>query len=303
MNRHCVWRKQFVTPPKLSSIETVNHIMFERYTEKARRVIFFARYEASCYGTSHIDTEHLLLGLAREGRSLMGRVFGPDLSLHEIRREVEKSITARQRIATSVEVPLSEDSKSVLIFAAEESDRLGSLHIGAEHILLGILRVDRSRAAKILKEKGGELAAIRELLAQPVSLSISEKKRRIVEEGASKLYRFLAKLGPENPGELALLLAKNARIVDSTGVRWRGRDEIERAAKRIFEVYAKQGVTANVETVEEGPGQTLVASVMWEHLTAKDHPSELAHRMTIVLAREDESWVVLFLQATPLQVA
>jgi ATP-dependent Clp protease ATP-binding subunit ClpC len=276
--------------------------MFERYTEKARRVIFFARYEASNYGSPRIDTEHLLLGLAREGRSLMDRVFGPELSLDEIRKKVEKSITPRKRISTSVEVPLSEDSKSVLIFATEESNRVGSLHVGEGHILLGILTVGRSRAAKILKEKGGELAAIRELLAQPIGLSKSEKKARIVAGGASKLHRFLARLGRENPGELALLLAKNALIVDSTGEQWRGRDEIERAAKRIFEVYAKQGVTANVESVEEGPGQTLVASVLWEHLTTEGHPSELAHRMTIVLAREDESWVVLFLQATPLQV-
>src|SRR5690349_24993515 len=77
--------------------------MFERFTEKARRVIFFARYEASQYGSPYIETEHLLLGLLREDRPLAKQFLG-DSYEPSIRSEIERHITARERISTSVEV-------------------------------------------------------------------------------------------------------------------------------------------------------------------------------------------------------
>jgi len=71
--------------------------MVDRFTETARRVIFFARYEARQYGSPYIETEHLLLGVMREGRSLMVHAFGPELDLKEIRREIEKFNRAKRR--------------------------------------------------------------------------------------------------------------------------------------------------------------------------------------------------------------
>src|SRR5215469_15384971 len=137
--------------------------MFERYTEKARRVIFFARYEASQYGSPFIETEHLLLGLLREDRTLAKQFLG---EAHEpsIRTEIEQHITVRERIATSVEVPLTADSKNVLNFAAEEAERLGQRQVGTEHLLLAMLRVDGTLAAQILQGRGLRLAEIREQL-------------------------------------------------------------------------------------------------------------------------------------------
>ncbi len=123
--------------------------MFERYTEKARRAIFFARYEASQYGSPYIETEHLLLGLLREDRALAKRFLGEVNSEEGIRAEIERHTTSRERISTSVEVPLTLESKKILNLAAEEADRLGHRHIGTEHILLGLLRVEDSLAGKI----------------------------------------------------------------------------------------------------------------------------------------------------------
>lgn len=76
--------------------------MFERYTEKARRVIFFARYEASQYGSSYIETEHLLLGLLRGDQVLTRTFLGQSNIQVEIRAEIERHITRRERIPTSV---------------------------------------------------------------------------------------------------------------------------------------------------------------------------------------------------------
>ena len=82
--------------------------MFERYTERARRVIFFARYEASQLGSAGIETEHLLLGLIREGKGLTSRLFSKShLSMEQIRKEVEGRSPYREKVSTSVEIPLS----------------------------------------------------------------------------------------------------------------------------------------------------------------------------------------------------
>ena len=128
--------------------------MLERFTEKARRVIFFARYEASQYGSPCIETEHLLLGLVREDKGLANRYLRAQGSIESIRKEIESRITIRERISTSVEVPLSAESKRILGFAAEEADRLGHKHVGTEHLLLGILREEKCFGAEILQERG-----------------------------------------------------------------------------------------------------------------------------------------------------
>ena len=141
--------------------------MFERYTERARRVLFFARYEASQLGSISIETEHLLLGLIREGKGLTSRIFARShLSLENIRKDIEGRTVFREKVSTSVEIPFSAETKRVLQFAAEEADRLLHNYIGTEHLLLGILREERSVAASILMEKGMRLNAVREDIVQ-----------------------------------------------------------------------------------------------------------------------------------------
>jgi ATP-dependent Clp protease ATP-binding subunit ClpC len=123
--------------------------MFERFTEQARRAIFFARYEASMYGSPYIETEHFLLGLLREDpkvTSLLPGMPSPDA----LRREIEKHIESRERIPTSVEIPLTAQCKRILNFAADEAQRLGPYHVGTEHLLLGIFREKHCLAATIL---------------------------------------------------------------------------------------------------------------------------------------------------------
>src|ERR1700754_3903179 len=137
--------------------------MFERYTEKARRVIFFARYEASQFGAPAIEPEHLLLGLMREDKTLTARFLArAQTSLEAIRKEIEGRAPLREKISTSVELPLAPETKRVLAFAHEESDRLQHRHIGTEHLLLGLLREERSMAAEILYDRGLRLNAGRE---------------------------------------------------------------------------------------------------------------------------------------------
>ena len=136
--------------------------MFERYTEKARRVIFFARYEASQFGSPYIETEHLLLGILREDKALTNRFLRSHVSVESIRKQIERVTVVHEKTSTSLDLPLSNESKRVLVYAAEEVERLGHKHIGTEHLFLGLLREENSFAANILQERGITVAAARE---------------------------------------------------------------------------------------------------------------------------------------------
>jgi Clp amino terminal domain, pathogenicity island component/NTF2 fold immunity protein len=140
--------------------------MFERYTERARRVIFFANYEAKQFGSITIETEHLLLGLIREDKNLTNRFLRNHSSIETSRKEIEGRTTVGERVSTSIDLPLSNECKRILAYAAEEAERLNQRHIGTEHLLLGILREEKCVAAEILHERGLRLNAIREELAR-----------------------------------------------------------------------------------------------------------------------------------------
>jgi ATP-dependent Clp protease ATP-binding subunit ClpC len=113
----------------------------------------------------YIETEHLLLGLLREDKALTNRFLRSHASVESIRKQVEAHTTIREKVSTSVDLPLSDECKRVLAYAAEEAERLGHKHIGTEHLLLGLMREEKSFAANILKERGLELAKVREELA------------------------------------------------------------------------------------------------------------------------------------------
>ena len=164
--------------------------MFERYTEKARRVIFFARYEASQFGSQAIETEHLLLGLLREDKALAHR-FLP-AKTEDIYRTIETATIKREKVSTSVDLPLSEEGKRVLAHAAEEAERLSHKHIGTEHLLLGLLRGEKSFAARILNENGVRLLAVREELSRAMedAQPIAPKAFVLLSEFSSYMTRI-----------------------------------------------------------------------------------------------------------------
>jgi NTF2 fold immunity protein/Clp amino terminal domain, pathogenicity island component len=138
--------------------------MFERFTERARRVIFFARYEASQYGSTTIEIEHLLLGALKEDRDLIKRFSGSSTTAENIRTEIEKHLTLREKVSTSVDLPLSEACKRVLTLALNECVALNHPHVEVEHLLLGILR-QTSTAAQILQTFGIDEFAVRRQIA------------------------------------------------------------------------------------------------------------------------------------------
>jgi len=138
--------------------------MFERYTQEARRVIYFAREEAFLYGSSKIETEHLLLGLVRadpQTRKILG-----ESSAAVVRESVEAAYPQPRRVLpTPADVPLSHESKRALSYAAEEAERLRDQMIRAPHLLLGLLRERQGVAARILAELKVSLEPARRVIA------------------------------------------------------------------------------------------------------------------------------------------
>jgi Clp amino terminal domain, pathogenicity island component len=137
--------------------------MFERYTELARRVIFFARYEASNFGSPYIEPEHLLLGLLREDQLLRSRL--PSGGIEQIRKRIEENNPRREKTSTSVDLPLSTDAKRSLDFGAQESTELNHKVIDCGHLVLGLLRLENSVAAAALQQAGIDGASYRDVVS------------------------------------------------------------------------------------------------------------------------------------------
>jgi ATP-dependent Clp protease ATP-binding subunit ClpC len=136
--------------------------MFERFTDRARRVVVLAQEEARMLNHAHIGTEHLLLGLVHEGQGVAARALEAlGISLEAVRREVEE-IIGRGEQPPSGHIPFTPRAKKVLELSLRESNQLGHEYIGTEHILLGLLREGEGVAAQVLVKMGTDLNRVRQ---------------------------------------------------------------------------------------------------------------------------------------------
>lgn len=200
--------------------------MFERYTESARRALFFARYEVCQLGARKIETEHLLLGVSRAARGVVARVLEEaDLSTETLRREIAGMTTTRGRISASVEIPFSESTKRTLQFAVEEADRLTDRYIGVEHLLLGILRENDAVAAPLLASHGVKLGDVRTALMLADSAEVELPPADIVMHAAHEIDQLKESIDA--------LAAFSADSGEAREIRKSIRDRLE-ALKRFF---------------------------------------------------------------------
>ena len=276
--------------------------MFERFTEKARRVVFFARFEASQYGSPAIDTEHFLLGLLREDYRTAKHLL-PDLqSAEHLREQIEVQITRGERYPSSVEVPLSRNSKQALKIAATESDRWGHRHIGTEHLLLGLLQVSTGHAAKVLLADKIDLAKVRQRLREikapdhsPVDLELSAASA--AEKGAFE--QFIVSLREGNWQELANFFSRKASFVDAQGRLWTGREEIAGNLRTLLAPFATKHAKYHLEKDVCREAEFWIGNVFWEGIHVQANPLPGLMRMTVAFANDGGEWSIFLLQLTP----
>src|ERR1035437_7472937 len=236
--------------------------MFERYTEKARRVIFFARYEASQFGSPFIETEHLLLGLLREDKALTNRFLRSHASIESIRKQIEGRTPIREKVSTSVDLPLSQECKRVLAYAAEEAERLAHKHIGTEHLLLGLLREDKSFAAEILHERGLRLSTLREELSR-VQTDKATAARPKETSLLGEFSRDLTQSAMEN--QLDPLVGREAEL------------------ERLVQILCRRTKNNPVLIGEPGVGKTAIVEGLAQKIADGDVPSFLADKRILAL--------------------
>jgi uncharacterized protein (TIGR02246 family) len=269
--------------------------MFEQYTEKARRVIFFARYEASQYGNPYIETEHVLLGLFREDQRLAQKFLNKRGGAQSLREEIESHIKRGERLSTSVEVPLSAESKRILNLAAEESERLGQKHVGTEHLLLGILRENDCWAARLLTERGLTLDWLREELAHPSS----EPQTKTAQETVS-VRQVVDAWGNGQASDFAGLFTLGGQFVDPHGDLWVGSAQILEAARLIFTAPGWAKTDGKIEDVQFVGSKAAMATLVWEARGKPEKPNPGCVRMTVILTQKPEGWSIARVQATGL---
>jgi ATP-dependent Clp protease ATP-binding subunit ClpA len=157
--------------------------MFERFTDRARRVVVLAQEEARMLNHNYIGTEHILLGLAREGDGVAARALESlGISLEAVRQDVER-IIGRGKQAPSGHIPFTPRAKKVLELSLREAHQLGHNYIGTEHILLGLLREGEGVAAQVLVRLGADLNRVRQQVIELLVGRDPEGTGRIVVAG------------------------------------------------------------------------------------------------------------------------
>ena len=259
--------------------------MFDRYTEKARRVIFFARFEASQFGSTSIESEHLLLGILREDKGLVHQYLRSDTSIEDIRTRIEAHSGKRKPIPTNQDLPLSKEARRVLTYAEEEAKELASTTIGTEHLFLGLLRAKSSLAASLLSEHGIKISAVRDEppapapdpLPQPASIPVPSP----VPETPAPAPEPPAVVSPRIPESTFRDFTQAAK--DGAFEPIVGRDvEID----ILIEVLSGTQRTNPILVGKLGAGKTGVVQGLAPRIAAGQVPSHLASRRVIELDSE-----------------
>jgi ATP-dependent Clp protease ATP-binding subunit ClpC len=175
-------------------------MMYERFTDRARKVMQLANQEASRFNHEYVGTEHILLGLIKEGSGVAANVLkNMDIDLRKVRLEVEKLVQPGPDMITMGKLPQTPRTKRVIEYTIEEARNLNHNYVGTEHILLGLMREKEGVAAQVLSNLGVSTENIRENITNIIGLGIddqttSDKKKIDVIQKKMNVIRWIARV-------------------------------------------------------------------------------------------------------------
>ncbi|MGH7371322.1 MAG: Clp protease N-terminal domain-containing protein, partial [Candidatus Methylomirabilales bacterium] len=238
--------------------------MFERFTERARKVIILAREEAIRLGHNFVGTEHLLLGLVREGDGLAMAILKKlSVNLSTLKGEVEKVVSVGTQVSPAGEVPFTPQAKKVLEYAISEARSMGHNYIGTEHLLLGLVREGEGIASLVLRDVGVTVAAAKaqaqELLGEQATKAAGTGRTPALDEFGVELTNMARQ------GKLDPVIGREAEI------------------ERVIQILSRRTKNNPVLIGEAGVGKTAIVEGLAQRIIASDVPETLLRKRVVQL--------------------
>jgi len=239
--------------------------MFEKFTERGRKVIIYAKEEAEKRQNDYLGTEHLLLAVLKEDDGLPVAILKRmGITPEEIRLEIERNLPQGTNIMTFGDIPFTPRAKKVLELAVEEARLLGHNYIGSEHILLGLIREEEGIGGKILRNLGANLLGARQLTINfSIRAHTSTKEKRSTTPALDEFGRDLTHLAKE--GKLDPVISRE--------------DEIE----RLIQILGRRIKNNPVIIGEPGVGKTAIVEGLAQKIISGDIPDSLLGKRIVSL--------------------
>ncbi|MHC4063340.1 MAG: ATP-dependent Clp protease ATP-binding subunit [Planctomycetota bacterium] len=249
--------------------------MFERFTDRARKVMALANQEAQRFNHEYIGTEHILLGLVKEGSGVGANVLkNLEVDLRKVRLEVEKLVKSGPNMVTMGKLPQTPRAKKVIEYAIEEARNLNHNYVGTEHLLLGLLREQDGVAAQVLMNLGLKLEEVREEVLNLLGASAEAEEGPAVPSGEPKKGKSKTP-ALDSFGRDLTELAREGKLDPVIGRQ----DEIE----RVIQILCRRQKNNPVLLGEAGVGKTAIVEGLAQKIVNNDIPELLANRRIVVL--------------------